>query len=144
MGVFHEKKGMQPASARVLALLLVSDRTELTFDEIREALNISKSAASGAINLLLSIGKIEYMTLPGDRKRYFRNRIFNWKEEMLCNVEGLTAVSKFMKEVLSQRPPETKEFNAAIEEIVDFLDFFNKEIPEVFKKWEEGRRKGNK
>src|SRR5690606_2513797 len=124
LGVFHEKNGMQPAASRVLALLLVSDRTELTFDEIREALNISKSATSGAINLLITINQIEYITKPGDRKRYFRNKIFSWKEHLRANFESVTAISSLMKEVLAQRPKETQNFNEAIEEIIDFLTFF--------------------
>ena len=38
LGVFYEKSGMQPAACRVMALLIVSDQTELTFEEIQQAL----------------------------------------------------------------------------------------------------------
>ena len=40
--------------------LLIADRNELTFDEIKDALNISKSATSTAINLLINTNRIEY------------------------------------------------------------------------------------
>jgi DNA-binding transcriptional regulator GbsR (MarR family) len=65
LGVFYEKSGMQPASCRVMALLLVADQTELTFEEIQQSLSISKSATSGAINLLLTVNRVEYITRPG-------------------------------------------------------------------------------
>ena len=70
-GVIQEQSGFAPASARVNALLTVSDKTSLTFDEIRETLQLSKSATSNAINNLLVLGRIGYKTQLGDRKRYF-------------------------------------------------------------------------
>ena len=82
LGVLNEKEGLQPAVSRVTALLLISPDPELTFDQIRETLNLSKSATSNAINMLLSTGKIDYITKSGDRKRYFRSKITTWKEEM--------------------------------------------------------------
>lgn len=82
LGVAHEKSGMQPAPGRILGLLLVSDKTELTFEEIQNSLKISKSSTSASLNLLISLNRIEYITYPGVRKRYFRLKIFNWKEDM--------------------------------------------------------------
>ena len=54
LGVLHEQGGMQAAAARILSLLLVADQIELTFEEIYETLNLSKSATSNALNFLLS------------------------------------------------------------------------------------------
>src|SRR5690554_6025423 len=87
-GIIYEKDGLQPAASRILALLMVADNPELTFDEIREALNLSKSATSTAINLLITINRIEYITNPGERKRYFRLKIGNWKENFMDKIEG--------------------------------------------------------
>ena len=88
LGVFYEHEGFNPAGARILALLLIADRNELTFDEIKHALNISKSATSTAINLLINTNRIEYFTNPGERKRYFRARIVNWDILMKEKLEG--------------------------------------------------------
>jgi DNA-binding transcriptional regulator GbsR (MarR family) len=136
MGVVHERAGMQPAAARIMALLLISDRTELTFDEIQQTLGISKSSASVAINLLLSVNRIEYITKVGDRKRYFRSKIMNWKEDMKQKMEGMTEMNILFKEILSQRPKSSKEFNNTLSEIIDFMEYFQKEVPAIFKKWE--------
>lgn len=136
MGVVHERSGMQPAASRILALLLISDRTELTFDEIQQTLGVSKSSASVAINLLLSMNRIEYITKVGDRKRYFRSKIMNWREDMKQNMERMTEINILLKEILSQRPKSTKEFNNTLREITDFMEFFEKEVPTIFKKWE--------
>lgn len=136
MGVFYEKSGVQPAAARVLGLLMVSDTTELTFEEIIQTLGISKSAASNSINLLLTINKIEYITKPGDRKRYFKIKIAQWHQDMKQNFQEQTRLTDLFKQVLKQRPGNTTEFNNTLEEIILFMEFLQTEIPVLYDKWE--------
>ena len=73
-GRHFDKEGFQPIAGRILGLLLVMDKELYTFDEIIDELQISKSSASNALRNLEIRGDIEYITLPGDRKRYFRFR----------------------------------------------------------------------
>lgn len=134
--VLFEKGSMQPAVAKILALLLVSDNPELTFDEIRETLEISKSATSTAINQLLSSNRIEYKTRLGDRKRYFRSRIMSWKDDMKGQTEGLRHAIEILQQIKDQRPAETVEFNANLEKIIAFMDFMIEEMPELYAKFE--------
>src|SRR5215211_2638071 len=136
LGILHEQSGMQPAAARILALLVVSDRNELSFEEIYETLNISKSAASNAINFLISTDKLEYTTNPGERKRYFRFKVKSMKEGVQKSLAGMEKLSTLLKKVLEQRPEETKEFNTNLTEIIGFMDFLKTELPSLFEKWE--------
>lgn len=140
MGVLHEQGGMQPAAARILSLLLVSDKTELTFEEIYETLHISKSAASNALNFLLSTGRVEYITNPGERRRYFRCKLQSLKEGVQKSLAGMEAFNTLLKKVLDQRPVGTRDFNAKLEETTQFLDFMKEELPVLFQKWESRQR----
>ena len=72
IGRHNEKDGFQPVTARILGLLMVMDKEEYTFEEIVQEMQISKSSASNALKNLELRGVIEYVTYPGDRKRYFR------------------------------------------------------------------------
>jgi DNA-binding transcriptional regulator GbsR (MarR family) len=72
IGVQQEREGFQPVTARIMGMLMVMDKEEYTFDEIVEEMQISKSSASTALKNLELRGVIEYVTYPGDRKRYFR------------------------------------------------------------------------
>jgi DNA-binding transcriptional regulator GbsR (MarR family) len=136
LGVLYEQSGMQPAAARILALLTVSDRYELSFEEIYETLHISKSAASNSINILLSTGRLEYITNPGERKRYFRVKINSLKEGAQRSLAGISSINNVLKQVLKERPKETKEFNENLSEVTHFLDFIMSELPVLFEKWE--------
>ncbi len=72
IGRQNEREGFQPVPARILGLLMVMDKEEYTFEEIVEEMKISKSSVSTALKNLEIRGIIEYVTYPGDRKRYFR------------------------------------------------------------------------
>ncbi|MEA2105551.1 MAG: MarR family transcriptional regulator [Bacteroidota bacterium] len=72
IGIYFDKEGFQPIAGRILALLMVMDKERFTFDEIVEELKISKSSASITLRNLEMRGDIEYITLPGERKRYFQ------------------------------------------------------------------------
>ncbi|HBF19956.1 MAG TPA: hypothetical protein DDW81_07640 [Cryomorphaceae bacterium] len=118
---------------------MVSPETELTFDQVRETLNLSKSATSNAINMLLTTQKIDYITKPGDRKRYFKNKIGSWKEDVRSNFQNITRLADLFEEVLSLRPADTTEFNNKLREIIAFMRFMEEKLPGLYRQWEESQ-----
>jgi DNA-binding transcriptional regulator GbsR (MarR family) len=140
MSVFQVRAGMPPTEARILALLLVSDRTELTFDEIRETLNTSKSAVSTALNTLVLRNKIESINIPGDRKRYFKHQLRNWNANAHDSLIQLLSVNNLLKEILTVRTTETEEFNQDLKNVISFIDFLQLELVQVFQKWNDQQK----
>ncbi|MCV9933816.1 hypothetical protein OIU80_16150 [Flavobacterium sp. LS1R47] len=70
---FESVYNMAPLCSRILGLLIVEAYKDgLTFEQIVEKMGASKSSVSTNLNFLLKIGKIDYYTLHGDRKKYFR------------------------------------------------------------------------
>lgn len=136
LGMHFEKSGMQPAASRILSLLMVSDQNELTFEEIYETLNISKSAASNGIKFLIGTERVEDITRPGERKRYFHCKVKSLNEGVQRSLNNIEIFNSLLKEVLAQRSEETKEFNKGLEEVVGYLDFMKMELPALFQKWE--------
>lgn len=137
IGVFFSETGMKPSTARISALLLVSDKVELTFDEIREILNLSKSATSNGLNFLLSTKRIEYVRKRSDRKRYFRSKIETWKESFIESFNFLISFTDLLDQVREVRPEDTREFNNALDDLVSFMKFAQVEITEIYERWEE-------
>ncbi len=70
--VNEERLGLSPLAARIYALLALSSYNGLTFDEVKDFIQASKSSTSVNINVLTQLNYVEYYTKPGDRKRYFR------------------------------------------------------------------------
>ncbi|KJS05798.1 MAG: hypothetical protein VR77_07335 [Flavobacteriales bacterium BRH_c54] len=139
--VIHERLGYTPAASQILALLLISDEVELTFDQIRTTLNLSKSATSNALNALIQIKRIEYITKMGDRKRYFRSLIISWKAKLREVNDSIFELNSLFKEILSVRSESTLDFNHSLKEIIDFMNYMEVEMPKLFKQWEEKEKK---
>lgn len=142
IGVMHEQHGLPRAESRILSLMLVCDKLELTFDEIRDTLQLSKSAVSNALNSLLKTNRITYVTKPGDRKRYFTNNIVNWEKMMSAGLSGMLDINVIFREALEQRTPETPEFNEALRRFIEFINYMNREMPLLLERWQQ-ERSGN-
>ena len=120
---------------------MVSHEPELTFDEIRDALGLSKSSTSAAINLLLSLDSIEYRTRPGDRKRYFRKNYKNWEASLIERMDLFFALREPLGEAL-ELAGRSDESHRALSRMVEFLGFLEIEIHGAFKRWEQQRAQG--
>ena len=136
----QEKAGIQPVAGRIVGLLYVSDRPELTFDEIRETLCISKSATSNALNLLQQLNRLDYITFSGDRKRYFRLKLSRWRDLITKEIDSITDFANLLQEVVTERTKDTPEYNQSISELADFLKYLHVELPRLLQRWEESRK----
>ena len=70
---FERLYNISPLGGRILATLVIDGcKSGLTFDTLVEKMQASKSSVSTNLNLLLKTGRIEYFTVVGDRKKYFK------------------------------------------------------------------------
>ncbi len=130
-GWFYCQKGLQTSAARIIALLMVMDKELFTFDEIIEELKISKSAASHSLKLLLLINAIEYITIPGDRKRYFR--IKTQDKFVLINEheEKLKYTMEYIKSILELKADKNSNNSIYLANLIDMLQFFLDKFKEL-------------
>ncbi|MFA5806214.1 MAG: helix-turn-helix domain-containing protein [Melioribacteraceae bacterium] len=136
-GVFIEKvANFQPVSARVVGYLLISEPPYKTFNEILDYLKVSKSSISQALNLLISQDFVDYITLPNDRKRYFRLNVDSWFNILKKKMGMASHLKLIFQEILKHRSDKYPEFNRNIETMIVFFEIFEKEIPLIFKKLE--------
>lgn len=126
--------------SRVFALLLLSDPPELDFYEIQEFLSASKSTISNALKRLMNEGRVNYMTKPGDRRRYFRVSPVKWLETIKEQFAAVAPFVETMREVSEIRKDmETPELNEKLKTIQHFFEFLGEEFPRMMEKWE-GRK----
>jgi DNA-binding transcriptional regulator GbsR (MarR family) len=98
---FETHHNLPPLSSRILGTLILNCRIKgLTFEELVEVTGASKSSISTNINLLLKLEKINYYTLPGDRRKHFRpsnlaDRIQNHLKILHSEIEIVNKVKAF-------------------------------------------------
>jgi len=134
-GRYYDKKGFQPTAGRIVGLLTVMDKEQFTFDEIVEELQISKSSASNALNILEISNVVEYITVPGDRKRYFQ--IKKLDKFALIDEHGimLKETRDFLKNVLDLKANKNSENSLLVKNLIDMLNFFLEKIEELKKEY---------
>jgi DNA-binding transcriptional regulator GbsR (MarR family) len=140
VGVAMEQNGFPRMVGRVLGLLIVSEPPYQTFNDIQEYLQASKSSVSTALNTLITQGLVVYITLPGDRKRYFKFNAESWLEMFKKDLCQFTVFKNLILECIEIRSKEDEQFNQALVDIADLYSFLEKEIPVLINRWEQSKK----
>lgn len=123
IGREYVKQGMQPTTARVMALLMVVDKEILTFDEIVKELSISKGAASNALRHLVTMKAIDYMTIPGDRKRYFHLKRLNKFSMMDDMLEKLISTKDILESIIELKADKNSDNSVFFKSILEIINY---------------------
>lgn len=141
IGVKTEKMGYSPLSGRILGALLLAEPPYMTFEDLCDYLSASKSSISTNLNILMKegINMIEYFTVPGDRKRYFKISIENWKEHLDQCTEDFEFSDKLLKDILVYRKENKleEELTKNLEVISSFYQFMLKKLPTLVEEWKQ-------
>ena len=137
LGAFFERRGMTLMEARVFALLLVAEPHYQDFYTIQEVLAASKSSISNALNRLMASKRVDYLTLPGDRKRYFKVNPELWLEEMKAEIASVVPMMDRIDAIVKRRQGmNTPEFNRGLSRIHAFFTFMVQEFPKLLARWD--------
>ncbi|TXF91019.1 TrmB family transcriptional regulator [Neolewinella aurantiaca] len=138
IGIFFESTGLTPMEARVFSLLLLSDPPQMDFFAIQEFLSASKSTISNALKRLMNEGRVDYMTKPGDRKRYFKVSPGKWLEQIKVQFAAVGPFVDTMREIrLIRENMDSKALNDSLLNIQNFFEFLSEEFPMIMAKWDQ-------
>ena len=124
LGVEMEKMDVPPVHARIFILLLMVNPPYMSFEDIQEHLQVSKSSVSKYLNIMLEQGTLDYRTFSGDRRRYFYLNHEKLLNKIYTGASKFSTISNLMEDCLREREgavPEEK--NEHLKEISDFFSF---------------------
>lgn len=134
-GLVLESFGMTRMAGRVFGYLMVCDEDAVSFEDIRKTLTASKGSISGTTKQLINAGLIEQVSLPGDRKTYFRVNQMHVGEILKARThffnEFATILSKGRE--IKTREDEVSEW---LLEISTFYSWIRGEINKIIDRWE--------
>lgn len=137
MGVQAEKDGFSPAAARIFSLLLIAEPPHLTFEQLQQTLQLSKSSVSNALTHLQGRSLIDYFTRSGDRKRYFRIHQTAWYEFMKTIIRTQKPfLVQVITEALAFRATQPTETTHVLQEAKAFTDYMFSEMNAALSRWE--------
>lgn len=139
-GILLERLGLTRMAGRVFGYLIVSDKMEASFDDIRLALKASKGSISGTTKQLVNAGFLQPVSLPGDRKTYYRlnkievGKILESRLELFAKFSDMTSKGRSIRD-------SEDEVTEWLKETSTFYDWIGGEIREIIRKWERDKKK---
>lgn len=120
--------GLNKTMAQIHALLMVSTKP-LTTEDIMNELSISRGNANMNTRALLDWGIISRVSIPGERKEYFKSEKDIYalarqvaRERRKRELEPILKVLKEVNEVQSDNTEDTKEFKKVVKELKHFAE----------------------
>ena len=137
VGIVFEQTGMPRMAGRILGWLLISNPPHQSMDELTSALMASKGSISTMTRLLIQIGLIERISLPGVRHDYFRLRPYAWRHMIRRGLEDeikmFRQVVERGLELIGDKTPPTRKW---LEEMHNVYTFLEREFPPLLERWE--------
>jgi len=125
MGLMMEKSGGSRTLGRVFGYLLLAD-TPRTLDQIASDLLFSKATASLTVRQGLLINFFEKVSIPGERKDYYRANVKSWVNAASDQINILLVWENLIDRGLKLLDPDNR---SALENLEDMKDYF------VFMRW---------
>jgi DNA-binding transcriptional regulator GbsR (MarR family) len=121
---------------------VISTPPLLSSGDLAERLGASKGSISETTRLLLRLGFIETVTLPKERKRYFRIKVESAYKMMEDHIQLFSQLRRLMEMgsvLLGDQNPERRK---QMEEMVQLFLIFEEKLKQILHTWNE--REGRK
>ncbi len=139
-GILFEMVGLPRMAGRIFGWLLISNPPHQSPSELAEVLQASKGSISTITRLLMQLGLIERISLPGQRRDYFRVKPNSWTQLMHQRMAHVTAFRQLAERGLKLMSGTQPQLQERLEEMRDIHAFCEQELPLMLERWEQRRK----
>lgn len=137
IGLYFEQYHLSRIGGRLLGLLLLMDRP-LGIGAMADALGVSRASVSTNIRATADFGLTELVSLPGDRRDYYRVGPGAWTQGLEARIAGTLQLRRIAEQGRAAIAP-TGATAAHLEELLDFCDFSLEVQHAALARWRERR-----
>ena len=140
-GLLFERSGMPRMAGRIIGWLLICNPPHQSLPDLAEILGASKASISTMSRLLLQMGVIERVALPGQRRDHYRLKsgaFDNVMQQHLHEVSDGLQLAERGLELVAHQPSEMRQ---RLKEARELYAFFDREYPALLERWEKERKK---
>jgi len=139
-----ERVGFPRMSGRIFGWLLISEPPQQSTGELAEGLQASKGSISTMTRLLIQIGLIERVSLPGKRRDYFQIKPHAWSQMTKQRISQITTFRELAEKGLGILEGTSADHRERLQEMRDIHAFWERELPLLDKRWEQEQQMRNK
>ena len=134
-GLFWEQVGLPRMTGRILGWLLICDPPHQTMHELTDALQASKSSISTGTRMLILMGIIERVSLPGHRRDHYRIVPDSWSRTLEEKAQQYTEFRLLAQKGLSLLEGASPARRQRLEEMHELFTFMEREYPLILEHW---------
>lgn len=139
MGQLFERDRMARIAGRILGKLLLAE-SPMTLDDLASALRVSKASVSANTRLLESVGILERLTYPGDRRDYYEVSEVAHQRMLDLRLQRFNATRELLDEGFETKAAQNALVRARLEL---FCEFFDRMIESIVEARDAMATKGN-
>ena len=128
--------GFPRMPAAVLMLLMSSEETALTAEQLATQLQASPAAVSGAVRYLVTIGLLTRHQLAGGRRFVYELPRHPWYTVSIGKTDLYTHIVGLSEQAAERSGPNGR---ARLAEMAEFFRFLERRLPSVLDEWNELR-----
>ena len=136
-----ELVGFPRMSGRIFGWLLISNPPQQSTSDLAEMLQASKGSISTMTRLLIQIGLIERVSLPGDRRDYFQIKPHAWSQMTKQRMAQIAAFRQLAERGLHLMAESPIPLKKRLQEMHDIHAFWERELPLLDERWEQEQDK---
>jgi predicted transcriptional regulator len=133
VGLYFERYHLPRIGGRLLGLLLLSERP-LGLGEMADILGVSRASVSTNIRTTADFGLTERISLPGDRRDYYRVGPDAWTQGLEARIEVTRQLRRIAEQGLAATAP-VGATTGHLHELLDFCDFAIAEQIALVERW---------
>lgn len=137
LALLFEKLGMTRMSGRVFGYLIVNDQPQTSFEELCRELKASKGSISGTLQQLRNVGFVRPVSLPGDRKTYYRVEFIEIGEMLQVRMKFMTTLGEKLDEGRKLRKIHGDDVSRWLREFHAYSVWLTREISRMAERWEQ-------
>jgi len=134
-----DEHGLPHTAGRVIGALLVCVPPHMSLDELAEDVGASKGAVSMATQMMVRLGILERISLPGERRHYYRLPENILEDMMTGEREHLRMHQRVFEKGIDLLANEPIEAKMRLIELQAYMDFILGEMPGLSERWAEQR-----
>ncbi len=139
VGLYFEQLTLPRMAGRIFGWLLISASPLVSMNELVDVLQASKSSISSMTRLLIQIELVELVSLPGERRDYYRIAANAWTNALTDRLAQAHAFRQLAEEGLSLLAGSEPERRLRLEEMHSLYAFLEREIPKLMEQWQAGK-----
>ena len=131
-----EERGFPHMAGRIIGAFLICMPPHLAQEELAELLQVSKGSISMSIQLLMRMNVVERISIPGQRRHFYRLRENLWKGFHAEQIKHLCREREAILDGLAILEGEPVDMKQRLLEMLAAADFVLEEWPRLLSRWE--------